>query len=378
MSRIYLSPPHMGPEERSFLLDAFDSNWIAPLGPHVNAFEIELAASLGDGLYSAALSSGTAGLHLALLQLGVGPGDFVITATLTFAATANAIRYVGAEPVFVDVDPATWTLDPAVLAHALDDLEQAGTPAKAVITVDLYGQICDYSAIAPLCEHRGIPIVEDAAEALGSTLVGRAAGAFGDVSVFSFNGNKIITTSGGGMLVARDPAFVDRVKFLASQARDPAPHYQHSTVGYNYRLSNLLAAIGRAQLRKLPLRVDRRRAIRDRYRAALGDLPGLTWLEDAPGVRGNAWLTCLLIDEASLGVDRDTLREHLETLDIESRPVWKPMHQQPVFAECKRYGGSVSDHLFAQGLCLPSGSSLSEADQDRVIEGFRSRVPAVV
>jgi len=365
----------MGPEERALLLDAFDSNWIAPLGPHVDAFEAEFAAILGGGIHAAALASGTAALHLGLLQLGVEPGDVVVSTTLTFAATINAIRYVGGTPVFVDVDADSWTLDPARLAEALADLERRGTPARAVIAVDLYGQVCDYAAIEPLCAERGIPLLVDAAEALGSTRDGRAAGTFGDMGVFSFNGNKIITTSGGGMLVARDPAILDRTRFLASQARDPAPHYQHSTVGYNYRLSNLLAAVGRGQLRHLRDRVARKRALRDRYRAGLGDLPGLTWLTDGPGVHGNAWLTCLTLDPARLGVDRDRVRERLEADDIESRPVWKPMHQQPVFAGLPIYGGAVADHLFERGLCLPSGSSLTDDDQDRIIDAIRSVVP---
>ena len=377
MARIYLSPPHMGPDERALLLDAFDSNWIAPLGPHVDAFEAEFAEVLGEGMHAAALSSGTAGLHLALILLGVQPGDVVIAPTLTFAATINAIRYIGATPVFVDVEPSSWTLDTWLLTEALADLDRRGTPARAVVAVDLYGQVCDYAAIEPVCADRGVPILVDAAEALGSTRDGRAAGTFGAIGIFSFNGNKIITTSGGGMLVARDPDVVRQTRFLATQARDPAPHYQHSTLGYNYRLSNLLAAVGRGQLRSLASKVNRRRAIRDRYRAGLGDLPGLDWLSDPPGVRSNAWLTCVTVDPDSLGVDRDAVREHLEADEIEARPVWKPMHRQPVFADVRTYGGVVADLLFERGLCLPSGSSLTDEDQDRVIDRVRSIVPSL-
>ncbi|MEO0601363.1 MAG: aminotransferase class I/II-fold pyridoxal phosphate-dependent enzyme [Myxococcota bacterium] len=360
------------------LLDAFDSNWIAPLGPHVDAFEAEFAAALGQDMHAAALSSGTAALHLALVQLGVKAGDTVITSTLTFAATVNAIRYVGAEPVLVDVDPHSWTLDPARVEEALHAERKRGSRVRAVVAVDLYGQVCDYAALEPLCQAADVRLVVDAAESLGSTRDGRAAGTFGDIGIFSFNGNKIITTSGGGMLVSRDPEVTDHTRFLASQARDPAPHYQHSTVGYNYRLSNLLAAVGRGQLRRLDARVARRRAIRERYQTGLGDLPGLDWLVDPPGVRANAWLTCLTIDPEALGADREAVRQHLAANHIESRPVWKPMHQQPVFAGARTYGTAVADDRFARGLCLPSGSSLSEADQARVIDRFRAAVPTAV
>ncbi|MEZ4238047.1 MAG: aminotransferase class I/II-fold pyridoxal phosphate-dependent enzyme [Myxococcota bacterium] len=362
MPRVYLSPPHMGADERELLLSAFDSNWIAPLGPHVDAFEREVAEVTATP-HAAALSSGTAALHLALILLGVGPGDKVVTSTLTFAATANAVRYLGAEPVFVDVTPVGWTMDPARLEQALADLEGRGTPAKAVVTVDLYGQVCDHAAIDAVCAPRGVPVIEDAAEALGSTRDGRPAGSFGALAALSFNGNKIITTSGGGMLLGHDAQQIAKARFLATQARDPAPHYQHSEVGYNYRLSNLLAAVGRGQLRVLPERVAARRANREAYVAALGDLPGVSFLEDPPGVRSNAWLTVLTVDAARLGVDREALRLALEADDIESRPVWKPMHLQPVFAGCPRYGGEVSEALFRDGLCMPSGSSLTEDDR---------------
>jgi len=371
MSRIYLSPPHMGPLERALLLDAFDSNWIAPLGPHVNAFEAELANVLGIP-HAAALSSGTAGLHLALKLLDVQPGDRVVTSSLTFAATANAIRYAGAQPVFVDAEAASWTMDPARTAEALATLRAEGTPAAAVLPVDLYGQICDYDALQSICDEHGLPLIEDAAEALGSTRDNVQAGNFGEIGVFSFNGNKIITTSGGGMLVSRRKPLVEGARFLATQARDPAPHYQHSTVGYNYRLSNLLAAVGRGQLSVLGERVQARRAVRDHYRAHLSDLPGIRFLEDPPGVVSNAWLTCLTIDPGAFGTDREAVRVHLEGADIEARPVWKPMHLQPVFSGCRTFGGAVSEALFRDGLCLPSGSALTPDDLSRVVDRFRS------
>ncbi|MBX2803295.1 MAG: aminotransferase class I/II-fold pyridoxal phosphate-dependent enzyme [Myxococcales bacterium] len=371
MGRIYLSPPHMGTDEITLLRDAFESNWIAPLGPHVDAFERELAAAVGVE-HAAALSSGTAGLHLGLLIAGVQPGDRVVTSSLTFAATANAITYAGAVPVFVDVDPRTWTLDPDAVAEAMDAVDTQGHRVGALISVDLYGQLCDYAALQAVCRARDVPLVEDAAEALGSHSSEGAAGSFGDMAVFSFNGNKIITTSGGGMLVARDAAVTERARFLATQARDPAPHYQHSTIGFNYRMSNLLAAVGRGQLRVLQDRVAARRRNRDAYREGLSDLPGITFLEDPPGVHTNAWLTCITVEPEAFGADREAIRLHLEADDIESRPVWKPMHLQPVFEDCEMFGGSVSESLFAKGLCLPSGSSLTDGDLQRIVTRFRT------
>ncbi len=361
----------MGSEERDLLLEAFDSNWIAPLGPHVNAFEKECASTCGVTA-ATALSSGTAGLHLALLLLDVKPGDVVLTSSLTFAATVNAIVYCGAEPVFIDCDAASWTLDPTVLETALKTLAAEGRRVAAVVAVDLYGQCCDYETIEALCAEHGVPLVEDAAESLGATAHGRPAGSFGALGVLSFNGNKIITTSGGGMLLSQDAQHIERARYLATQARDPVPHYQHSTIGYNYRLSNLLAAVGRGQLRALPDRVAARRRIRSHYQAALGELPGVQFLEDAPWCQGNAWLTCLQIDPDRFGADRETVRLHLEGDDIESRPVWKPMHLQPVFASNRAFGGEVSADLFTHGLCLPSGSALSDADLDRVVSRFLS------
>ncbi len=366
MSRLYLSPPDVTPRDGEALQRAVESGWIAPLGPDVDAFERELAAVTGRA-HGVALASGTAALHLALLVNGVGPGDRVLVSSLTFSATVNAIRYVGAEPVFIDSNTETWNMDPSQLGDALRDSEYA-----ACIPVDIYGQCADYGEIVPLCEERGVPIVEDAAEALGARYRGEPAGSFGAMAALSFNGNKIITTSGGGALVTDDGEWAERVRFLATQARDPAPHYQHSEIGYNYRMSNLLAALGRSQLSDLERRVDARRSHNAAYRAALGDLPGVEFMPESAHSYATFWLTCLTIDPAQAPVHREEVRLHLETLDIESRPAWKPMHLQPVFAGCRSYGGEVSARLFANGLCLPSGSSMGESDRQRVIDGFRA------
>jgi dTDP-4-amino-4,6-dideoxygalactose transaminase len=381
MARIFLSPPDLGADERELLLDAVDSNWVSPLGPHVDAFERELAAYVGVE-QAAALSSGTAGLHLALLLHDVGPGDEVLVPTLTFVATANAVVYTGATPVFVDADPTTWCIDPALVEETFAAKARAGRPPKALISVDLYGQCADYDAIEALCDEYGVVLIEDAAEALGARYKGRAAGTFGRLGVFSFNGNKIITTSGGGMLVSADAELVARARFLATQARDPAPHYEHSTIGFNYRMSNLLAAVGRGQLRHVDQKVARRRQINQRYRAALGDLPGVGFLPDAPDGEPTNWLTVITLDPSAASATPDELRLALEAADIEARPAWKPMHLQPVFANRECIGGEVAERIFATGLCLPSGSSLTEQDQERVIATIRAvltegyRVPA--
>ena len=367
--RIYLSPPDMSAREREALLAAFDSNWIAPLGPEVDAFERNLAERAGVSA-AAALNSGTAALHLALVLLEVGPGDEVWTATMTFASTANAIRYVGATPVFIDSEPESWNIDPARLREALHDAAKRGALPKALIAVDLYGQCADYDAISSACDEHGVPVIEDAAEALGATYRGRAAGSFGVIGVFSFNGNKIITTSGGGALVSNDEALVERARHLASQARQPVAHYEHEEVGYNYRLSNLLAALGRAQLRRLDALIERRREINRTYRRALETIDGISFLSEAPGRRSNCWLTCMLLDETRLGVGPDQVRQHLEAQNIEARPVWKPMHLQPPYRDCHVIGGAVAEDLFRRGLCLPSGSTLSEDAQQRVIGAF--------
>lgn len=366
MSRILLSPPDTGPDDMKALRRAFEGGWIAPLGPEVDAFEEELANVTGRA-HGVALASGTAALHLALLLNDVGPGDRVLVSTLTFSATANAVRYVGAVPVFVDSDSATWNMDPGLLEQALDEGEYA-----ACLPVDIYGQCADYQAIAPLCESHGVPLIEDAAEALGASHHGEPAGSFGGSAALSFNGNKIITTSGGGALVTDDARWAERARFLATQARDPAPHYQHSEIGYNYRMSNLLAALGRSQLSDLDRRVEARRQHNAAYREAFADLPGIDFMPEAEDSFSTFWLTCLTIDPAAANTDREQVRLHLESLDIEARPAWKPMHLQPVFASSPSYGGEVAGRLFDQGLCLPSGSSLTGAERGRVIEGVRA------
>lgn len=367
--RIYLSPPDMTSAERDALLRAFDSNWIAPLGPEVDAFEEELAARTGR-LNAAALSSGTAGLHLALVLLDVEQGDEVWTSTLTFAATANAIRYVGAEPVFIDSERDSWNMDPELLAEALAGRAKSGTLPKAIIVVDLYGQCADYDRILRTCNEFEVPVIEDAAEALGAKYANAPAGSFGALSVLSFNGNKIITTSGGGALLGNDAALVDRARYLASQARQPVAHFEHVEVGYNYRLSNLLAALGRAQLSRLDGFVQRTRQIHAEYRRALEGIDGVDFLAEANGRYATHWLTCMLLDEERVGARPDAVCKHLGSHGIEARPVWKPMHLQPVFTDCKVVGGAVAEDLFARGVCLPSGTSLSAQDQKRVIDAF--------
>jgi dTDP-4-amino-4,6-dideoxygalactose transaminase len=371
MTRIFLSPPEVGAEERRMLLEAFDSNWIAPVGPDLDGFEEELASRVGVS-HAVALSSGTAALHLGLQLVGVGPGDDVLVPSFTFVATAAAVTYLGANPVFVDCSSSTWAVDPDLVATELEARARRGRLPAALVTVDLYGQTADYDALEPLCAEYGIPLVEDAAEALGATNGGRPAGSFGTVAVFSFNGNKIITTSGGRMLVARSGDLIDRARFLATQARDPFPHYQHSVLGYNYRLSNLLAALGRAQLRGLDDNIARRHQINDAYRVGLGDLPGIEFMPVARYGEPNWWLTCVQIDPAAFGADRETVRLALEAVDIESRPTWKPLHLQPVFADAPVVGGSVCAGIFDRGLCLPSGSALSVDDLARVVETVRS------
>jgi dTDP-4-amino-4,6-dideoxygalactose transaminase len=366
MTRIYLSPPHAGELERRLLLAAFDSNWLAPIGPDLDAFEREFADYVGVP-HAVALSSGTAALHLALLALGIGRGDRVITSTLTFAATANAIAYVGATPVFVDVSRDTWTMDPDLLDEELTASASSGHPVAAVLTVDLYGQCADYARIETICRRHGVPVVEDAAEALGAVYRGRSAGAFGACAAFSFNGNKIITTSGGGMLVSHNRDVVARARHLSKQARQRAPHYQHEEIGFNYGMSNLLAGVGRGQLQTLPEKLAKRRLVNEVYRAAFAHHRGLTFMPEAEYGRSNCWLTCMLVEPSVFGVSREQIRLHLESRDIESRPVWKPLHQQPVFRRCHVRGGAVAAELFERGLCLPSGSSLTEAEQRWVI-----------
>ncbi len=363
MARIYLSPPHLSGHELEYLRDAVDSNWVAPLGPHVDAFERELAELAGVP-HALALSSGTAALHLALVVLGIGPGDEVACSSLTFSASANPIVYAGATPVFVDADPGTWTLDPDLLARALAERPTI----RAVVAVDLYGQCCDYVAIAPLCAEHGATLVQDAAESLGSWYGDAPAGAQGDVAAFSFNGNKVITTSGGGMLVSRNQEWIAHARKLSTQAREAAPHYEHTEIGFNYRLSNLLAAVGRAQLAVLPERIAARRRLNARYHELLAGARGISFMPEAAYGRGNCWLTCILVDPDEAGTDRETIRLALAAEDVESRPLWMPMHLQPVYRDAPAYGGEVSASLFERGLCLPSGSALSDDDQRRVVE----------
>ena len=370
-SRLYLSPPHMGGEELALLKDAFESNWIAPLGPHVDAFEREFAAAVGVP-HAAALSSGTGALHLALQVLGVTPGDAVLCSTLTFVASASPITWVGAEPVFIDSERESWNIDPALVAEEIETAARRGRCPKAVIAVDLYGQTANLGPIAEVCQRHGVELIEDAAEALGANHRGRPAGSAGRLGVFSFNGNKIITTSGGGMLVSAEEALVTRARFLAQQARDPAPHYEHSILGNNYRMSNLLAAVGRGQLRVLPQRVERRRQIFTFYQRALGSVPGITFMPEASWGKATRWLTVIQIDPLVFGATREDVRLHLEHVNVEARPVWKPMHLQPVFKGCRVVGGPVAADLFDRGLCLPSGSQMTDADCQRVVDALLS------
>jgi pyridoxal phosphate-dependent aminotransferase EpsN len=369
--RILLSSPHIGDLEQQYVAEAFATNWIAPLGPHVDAFEHEFAETVGAP-HAVALSSGTAALHLALKLVGVGRGDEVLVSTLTFAATVNPIVYEGAVPVFLDSERASWNMDPDLLAETLRRRAAAGRLPRAVVVVHLYGQSADLDPIAAECARYGVPLVEDAAEALGATYRGRAPGAVGDVGIYSFNGNKIITTSGGGMLVTADGTLAAHARKLATQARDQAAHYEHSEIGYNYRLSNLLAGVGRGQLRVLDDRVAARRRNFAVYSAALGELPGLEFMPEAAWGRHTRWLTTLTVDPDAFGMDRETLRVALDEAGIEARPVWKPMHLQPVFRHYESVGGGVAEELFERGLCLPSGSNLTDHDLDRVTAAVRT------
>ena len=373
MARIHLSPPDVGPRERERLLEAFDSGWIAPVGPDVDAFERELATHVGGSAHHAvALSSGTAALHLALRLAGVGPGDEVLVSDLTFAATANAVVYQGATPVFIDSVSESWNIDPDLVDEELAACARRGKLPAALVVVDLYGQCADHDRLRSACAGYGVPVIEDAAEALGASYRGRSAGALGDIGVLSFNGNKIITTSSGGALLTASAAHADKARYWAAQARDPAPHYQHSELGYNYRMSNLLAAVGRAQLEVLPARVARRRAIHAWYREALAGEPGIDFMPQADYGTPSCWLTCITVDPVAFGATREDIRLALERCDIESRPVWKPMHMQPLYAGCRVRGGAVSEKLFEVGLCLPSGSRLTGADLERIAAAIRA------
>ncbi|MFD0682111.1 MULTISPECIES: aminotransferase class I/II-fold pyridoxal phosphate-dependent enzyme [unclassified Paenibacillus] len=368
--RIYLSAPHMSGNEQKYIQEAFNTNWIAPLGPNVDAFEEELADYVGIG-DAAAVSSGTAAIHLALKLLDVHEGDTVFCSSLTFVASANPIIYLGAEPVFIDSEAETWNMSPQALGRALEEAAQARKLPKAVIVVNLYGQSAQMDEIVSLCDNYRVPIIEDAAESLGSTYKGQASGTFGKFGVYSFNGNKIITTSGGGMLVSNDLEALKKARFLATQARDQAEHYEHSQMGYNYRLSNVLAGIGRAQLEVLAERVVARRAIFNRYYRELSEIPGIQFMPELEGSWSNRWLTALTIDEQQAGISRDQLLRSLAEDNIEARPVWKPLHLQPLFEGTRLYAHSenniVSEQLFESGLCLPSGSNMTEEEQMRII-----------
>lgn len=369
---ILLSTPHLSEYEQGFVQEAFQTNWIAPLGPNVDAFEAELAAHVGIS-HAAALSSGTAAIHLGLRLLGVGPGDTVFCSSLTFVASVNPVLYLGAKPVFIDSEPDTWNMSPRALERALEDAAVRDRLPRAVVVVNLYGQSADMTPLLALCERYEVPVLEDAAESLGATYKGRYSGTLGRIGIYSFNGNKIITTSGGGMLVSEDGELVEKARFLATQARDPAPYYQHSEYGYNYRMSNVLAGIGRGQLKVLEDRVRARREVFARYVDGLADLEVIQWMPEAEYGRSTRWLTAAVLDpEAGTA---EALIKALAEERIEARRVWKPMHLQPLFADAPYFthgeGYSVSDELFKRGICLPSGSNMSAAQQQRIIRTIR-------
>ncbi|MED3866660.1 aminotransferase class I/II-fold pyridoxal phosphate-dependent enzyme [Priestia megaterium] len=380
-SRIYLSPPHMSGDEQGYIHEAFESNWIAPLGPNVDGFEKEIASYVGVS-EAVAVSSGTAAIHLALSLLGVTKGDTVFCSTLTFIASANPIIYQGAEPIFIDSEPETWNMSPQALARALQDASIEGALPKAVIVVNLYGQSAKMDEILSLCNQYNIPVIEDAAESLGSTYKGKASGTFGKFGVYSFNGNKIITTSGGGMLVSNDVAALQQARFLATQARDSAPHYQHSQLGYNYRMSNILAGVGRAQLQVLENRVEARRQVFERYYQELSGLTGITFMPELSNTKTNRWLTVLTINEKETGISAAQLVQAFTEQNIEARPVWKPLHMQPLFQGVRYYPHSENDDvaqlLFQTGICLPSGSNMTEDDQNRVIKCLKKALNRVL
>lgn len=375
--KIWLSLAHMSGEEQKYIQEAFDSNWVVPLGPNVDAFEGLLSDFLGAQKPVVALVSGTAALHLALLQLGVGAGDEVICQSFTFAASANPIKYVGATPVFVDSESDTWNMDPELLEQAIEDrISVTGCKPKAIIPVHLYGMPAQMDKITEIAVRYDIPLIEDAAESLGASFTGQRCGTFGEFACLSFNGNKIITTSGGGALVCNTGAQAQKTKFYATQARDAAPHYQHSEIGYNYRLSNICAGIGRGQMTVLESHVARRREINRMYRRLLAGMSGIAFQTEPDGrFFSNHWLTCIQIDPETAGFTREDLRLRMETENIETRPLWKPMHLQPVFAGAAYYGNGVAAKLFENGLCLPSSPVLSNEDVERVAEVVRRMTP---
>jgi len=363
--RIYLSVPHMGEAEERYVHEAFASNWLSTVGANLDAFEAAFSERVGQPCV--ALSSGTAGMHLGLRLLGVGPGDEVLVSDLTFVASVNPIRYLGAEPVLVDSERRSWNMDPALLERALDDRARRGKLPRAVVVVHLYGQAADMNPILAACRRHGVPVLEDAAEAVGTLYKGRPAGSFGDVNVFSFNGNKIITTTSGGMLASPNREWVEKARFWSQQARDPRVEYHHTEMGHNYRMSNVLAGIGRGQLEVLEERVRQRRSVFERYREAFADLPGIEPMPEAPSGVHTRWISCFLVDEPRSGASRDEVIRALAARNVEGRPVWKPMHLQPLYERCDRYGGEVGADLYRRGLCLPSSSSLGRDEQDTVI-----------
>lgn len=379
VSRIYLSPPELSGNEGDFLLRALDGGWLAPVGPDLDLFEAELARVAGRR-HAIGVASGTAALHLILHALGVDARHDVLVPTLTFVATANAVRYCGARTVFVDSDDATWCVDPALVIDELDQRARKGNLPGAVITVDLYGQVADTEPIAQRCAELGVPLIEDAAEAIGASRVNRPAGAFGRAAAFSFNGNKLITTSGGGAVVTDDDALASRIRYLATQAREPVLHYEHSELGFNYRLSNVLAALGRAQLSTLEERIERRRATKRWYRSFLGNVPGVSFMPDDERGTPVNWLTCIEVDPSRAGFSGADVIAALADSDIESRPVWKPMHQQPVFRGAplvSRQSVAVADRLFERGVCLPSGN-LGDEGRTRVLRALEPLIRHVV
>jgi dTDP-4-amino-4,6-dideoxygalactose transaminase len=364
--KVWLSSPHMGGKEQEFIQEAFDTNWISPAGPNITGFENELSQYLGDNSAVAALSSGTAAIHLALIILGVQKDDEVICASFTFSGSCNPIAYQGATPVFVDSETDTWNMDPRLLKDAIEErIHKTGKKPKAIIVVHLYGMPAKMDEILLISHQYEIPVIEDAAEALGSLYRDKMCGTFGDFGILSFNGNKIITTSGGGALISKNTKWIEKARYLATQARDPAPHYQHSEIGYNYRLSNICAGIGRGQLMVLQERVAQRRTVFERYHNALSKISGISFPSEPQGFYSNRWLTTIILQNETV---REKIRVTLEEQNIESRPLWKPMHLQPVFKASPAFLNGVSEGLFNSGLCLPSGSNLSTADQDRVID----------
>jgi dTDP-4-amino-4,6-dideoxygalactose transaminase len=374
--RIWLSSPHMGSDELRYIQEAFNENWVAPVGPHINAFEQELSDYNNIG-HCVALSSGTAAIHLALIMFGVDQGDEVLCSTFTFSGSCNPIAYQKATPVFVDSEPATWNMDPVLLEEAIvDRIKKKGGPPKALIIVHLYGMPAKVTELLEIAAKYNIPVIEDAAEALGSSYKGRRLGSFGEIGIYSFNGNKIITTSGGGALVSNNEKWVKKAKFLSTQAREDAPHYEHKEIGYNYRLSNICAGIGRGQLRVLDERVAQRRNVFEIYRNNL-DPRIFSLLAEPQGMFSNRWLTTALIDPDS-AINQEKLRLALEKENIETRPLWKPMHLQPVFNTAPAYVNGISEQLFRTGICLPSGSNMSIEDQDRVLDGIKKVTEAAV